>query len=145
MSAPHRPSRWAQEEGINLTPLLDVIFNLIFFFILATSLREDKALDIRLPETKDAEAVVSEKQTITVLITKENKILLDGDELSPEEMTERLSKKKVEIGEAFGGVFIEGDQTSHLQTMIETLGVVQDAGIYQVRFKATLPGGGAAE
>ncbi len=145
MSAPHRPSRWAQEEGINLTPLLDVIFNLIFFFILATSLREDMAIDIKLPETKDAERVVSEKQTITVLITKDNKIVLDGDELTQEQVTDRLEKKKVEIGKAFGGVFIEGDQTSHWQTILETLGSVQDAGIYQVRFKATLPSGATVD
>ncbi len=145
MSAPHRPSRWAQEEGINLTPLLDVIFNLIFFFILATSLREDNALDIRLPETKDAPRVVSEKQSITVLFTKEDKFFLEGDELSQEELVARITEKKAEIGEAFGGVSIEGDKTGNWDAAVQIFDAIQKSGVSQVKIKVNPPRGEPSE
>jgi biopolymer transport protein ExbD len=50
-----RHHRRRLQPGINLTPMLDVLFNLIFFFILATNIRDESLqMEISLPRVRSA-------------------------------------------------------------------------------------------
>ena len=58
--------------GLNLTPLLDIIFNLIFFFILATNIRDrEQYMEIQIPSATTAEELAVQQQIPVVALTKE--------------------------------------------------------------------------
>lgn len=76
--------------GINLTPMLDAIFNLVFFFLLATTLRKDEfATEISLPESDTAVQAAGADQTIT--IDADGKIYFGGRSMVAEELELELT------------------------------------------------------
>jgi len=123
---PHRPSRWAQDEGINLTPLLDVIFNLIFFFAVATTLRQDAALNINLPQSSESEQVASEKRALVVSFSQDGQFAVDGAPVSLEELEQTLARLK---SPDVAGVVIRGDGAGDYQSFIHVLTACQKAGL----------------
>ncbi|MCX7013454.1 MAG: biopolymer transporter ExbD [Candidatus Sumerlaeota bacterium] len=132
MAVSRRPrARFALEDGINLTPLLDMIFNLIFFFILATSINELASLDIKLPKADVPQIADSEKRALTVAITQDGRIVFQGETLTRETLTERIRDAAAQGNVA--GVVIRGDRDSRLQASIDAMMACRDAGVTQVQ------------
>jgi biopolymer transport protein ExbD len=136
MRMSHRPSRWARDQGINLTPLLDVIFNLIFFFLLATSLREDQALNIELSQSEEAQQVAAETAAVVVSITRENQIAVYGEILPLESLTGRLQQAKAD---GAIGAIIRADSQSYNQTLVDVWTALEKAGYAQTRVDVAPP------
>jgi biopolymer transport protein ExbD len=73
------------QPGINLTPLLDAIFNLIFFFLLVTTLRkEEVAAQVRLPRSESTGQAGSGAPAI--VLDAEGRIYFQGREVIEEEL-----------------------------------------------------------
>ena len=65
-----RPQRREREEtNVNLTPLIDVVFLLLIFFMVSTTFRKEADFDIELPQAL-TESVPSEEQRLQVSIDK---------------------------------------------------------------------------
>lgn len=60
----------SQEIGVDLTPLIDVVFLLLIFFMVSATFTRESHLDIQLPEAR-GEAVETEVQLIDVVISAE--------------------------------------------------------------------------
>lgn len=58
----------AEEVSINLTPLIDVVFLLLIFFMVSTTFTREAQLEIRLPETENTPQKQLQPSTITVTI-----------------------------------------------------------------------------
>ena len=68
------------EPDINLTPLIDVVFLLLIFFMVSTTFQRDAALTIELPEAT-AEAAVADKQSIEIAIDAQGRFYVQGRQL----------------------------------------------------------------
>ncbi len=76
--------------GINLTPMLDAIFNLVFFFLLATTLRKDEfQTEISLPESDTAVQSAGADKSIT--LDADGKIYFGGRAMVAEELELELT------------------------------------------------------
>lgn len=64
-----RDSREDDELEINLTPLIDVVFLLLIFFMVSTTFTKESQLKIQLPEAKGEEAVQQETPTLVIEIS----------------------------------------------------------------------------
>lgn len=115
MRSRHRRSRANDDEGINLTPLLDMIFNLLFFFILATTIGHSRQIAVNLPKTESEKNAASEKQVLVVSVTSDNRYFLDAVEMPLEELV-RKSKEAIDSGQAVG-VSLRGDSQADWQAM----------------------------
>lgn len=115
MRSRHRRSRANDDEGINLTPLLDMIFNLLFFFILATTIGHSRQIAVNLPKTESEKNAASEKQVLIVSVTSDNRYFLDAIEMPLEELV-RKSKEAIDSGQAVG-VSLRGDSQADWQAM----------------------------
>jgi biopolymer transport protein ExbD len=117
---------WDTEESINLTPLLDVIFNLIFFFLLATTIKQSQAfLDVKLPKSSRANIVKKEKKIIVITLDKENRIFFEKDEVSIDD----LEKKLIETSpEEVDRIVLRGDAKSYHESVVNILDVCVKAG-----------------
>ena len=87
-----RPSR--RELGdINVTSLVDIIFNLLLFFMLTTSFSESAGLEIELPEASAKDFEV-QREDLTIALTKAGEIVVGGEALSLDELKELLQRHK---------------------------------------------------
>lgn len=121
---------WVSEDSINLTPLLDVIFNLIFFFILATTIREAKSfLEVQLPSSSEAAAREAETATLIITVTDTNKIYLNEREVTPKDLEALLKEHGApKVKE----IIIRGDAKAYNQTIVDVLDACARAGRYAV-------------
>ena len=64
---------------INLSPMIDMVFILLIFFIVTTVFVEETGIEVNKPEA--AAAVQLEKNSILIAISKENKVIYGGREI----------------------------------------------------------------
>lgn len=118
--------------GINLTPLLDVIFNLIFFFLLATTLRSEVyETRIKLPKSSSAEK--TEENPNTIRIEADGSIYFAGRLVSEEQLERQLGKL------AAGGVeevAIDGDEAVNFGRVYAVVDICRRAGLSAVSLNA---------
>ncbi|MCB2155069.1 biopolymer transporter ExbD [bacterium] len=115
---------------LNLTPLLDIIFNLIFFFILATNIRErDRFLEITLPSSTTAEARPAEKEIPRVTMTREGDLFFKGEKITAEGLAVEL---KMAAEDGAEEVILASDGQLAWQRIIDVTDICREAGILQV-------------
>lgn len=116
--------RKSYSTTLNMTPLIDIVFLLLIFFMLTAHFVEEKAMDIELPGSENAVKVDNDER-ITIAIDKESAIYFCGKktnkELLPKQLKERFkTDKKREL-------FIQGDKDTHLQLLLEIMDIGKKA------------------
>lgn len=74
------PRQRVEEVNVNLTPLIDVVFLLLIFFMVSTTFTKETHLDVDLPEAS-GESVVKEIEVLEILITDEGHYSVNGKAL----------------------------------------------------------------
>lgn len=119
------------DEGLNLTALIDVLFNLIFFFVIATDIRSGGAyFNLRLPQASRAPASQVQNKLPEVSVAKDGRLALDGKEISPEELPARLKERLAETETKRVVLSADGDAT--VQQSVEAMDLIREAGIEEV-------------
>lgn len=77
-----------EEVSVNLTPLIDVVFLLLIFFMVSTTFNKETRLDVELPGSEQGESITSQDQ-ITLAISASGEYQLNGNVL-PESTRESL-------------------------------------------------------
>jgi biopolymer transport protein ExbD len=77
-------------EQINMAPLIDVIFQLLLFFMLSSSFTFQSGINVRLPKAVTSDTI-TEKNFI-ISITSENILYLNNSLVSVKELKKELSK-----------------------------------------------------
>jgi biopolymer transport protein ExbD len=76
-----------EEPSLNLTPMLDVVLNLIVFFMLSTQFKEyERQYDIQLPAVADATALTGQPDELIVNVHADGRILLGAESKSLAEL-----------------------------------------------------------
>ena len=128
-------SRWRGEPGreINLTPLLDVIFCLLFFFVLATSLKQERrALDVEIPRTGQQARRIDQQEQLEVSITRENQVVFEGRPMTVAQLESalRAAARRSGVGlQAPDTLIIRTDGQSHMQTFVAVSDACARAGL----------------
>lgn len=120
---------------ISLTPLIDVVFILLIFFMLASSFLEWRAIDLDPPV--QAAAATSSDGAVVVEIDKEG-LALDGRPVTFETLAERVTAARADKPES--PVLIQPSEGIPLQQAVDVLDTLQAAGIEGI----TLTRGGGA-
>jgi biopolymer transport protein ExbD len=90
-----RPSR-RLEPDVNLTPLIDVVFLLLIFFMVSTTFRKESELKIDLPEASPQPSTVAEQQPLEIAIDASGRYFINGQALADEQaetLKEALAKQ----------------------------------------------------
>ena len=128
----------AEEENdeINLTPLIDVVFLLLIFFMLTTTFKQEAALSIDLPEANALEQQDT-PVSIVVLIDKQGRYALNGKVLqhySPIELRQSLRQLGSENGDL--KLVIRADGESTHQSVVWVLDATAAVGLLQISIAA---------
>jgi biopolymer transport protein ExbD len=95
------PRRGASGEvGFNMTPMIDVVFQLIIFFLVSSHLvRQETQLKLPLPTATTGQKVPEDdKPRLTVNVLADGTVLLAGRPLTPAELKDRLSERLADLG-----------------------------------------------
>lgn len=133
--------------ALNLTPLLDVIFNLIFFFVLATKIddhREDQYLEIALPGANSGAPRPADAPDIPVIAAgKDGTLQLDGAPISEEALVEGLSTAVAERN--VRQAILVSDAELTWQRVVRLTDLCRQAGIAEVAPRVAPMGAGTTE
>ncbi|TWU04848.1 ExbD/TolR family protein [Stieleria varia] len=139
MSTRHRSS---EEISINLTPMIDVVFLLVIFFMVGTKFSESESrIDVTVPSVGQMQSLAREPDERVVEVTREGEITLDGQLVTMEQLAATLQQQHA----AYPGlkVAVRGDGASSFQQVAEVLHVVRSTGVEKLGLAARVePGGG---
>ncbi|MCP3867129.1 MAG: biopolymer transporter ExbD [Gammaproteobacteria bacterium] len=74
---------------LNLTPLIDIVFLLLVFFMLTSHFIEDEAIDIDLPAAKSGNEATG-KEFVEVIVNPDGELLIDGRTIDLEHLEQTL-------------------------------------------------------
>jgi biopolymer transport protein ExbD len=78
--------------SLSLTPLIDVVFLLLIFFLVATRFeQEERDMDINLPRASEAQPTITPQQELFVNVTRDGDFVVDGRQLSLDNLQEKLA------------------------------------------------------
>ncbi|ADG70379.1 biopolymer transporter ExbD [Brachyspira murdochii] len=117
--------RFDIKSGIDLTPMIDIVFNLLIFFMVGTTIIETPQIEISLP--KSTSAVGAEKnETIIISISRDGKKYINGYEV--ENLDNNLKELANTEGELEKPVEIRSDEDVRTQVLISVIDSVKNAG-----------------
>jgi biopolymer transport protein ExbD len=125
--------RSSRRARIEIIPLIDIIFFLLATFVMVSlSMVKSKGVPVNLPVAATGEQQNRDEFT-SITVSADNTIYLNREQISAEQLTERLKKIKAEVVDP--KVFINGDEDSRLGTTIGVLDEVRRSGISKVAFE----------
>jgi len=109
----------------NLTPLIDIVFLLLIFFMLTSHFVEDEGLSINLPEAESG-VVIADDKTLQVVIDENGKLNYKGSVISLNKLEQVLI---IDLKTAENkNVRIKGDKSIGFGQAIEVMDVVRQSG-----------------
>lgn len=117
-----------EQPGLNLTPMIDIVFLLIIFFMVGTKFSElERKIGLHVPAVANNGALSAEPEKKLVNVYRDGRVELDSQEVSLDELTRRLTAARQQYPRI--GVMVRGDADSRYQTVANVLGACSQAGI----------------
>jgi biopolymer transport protein ExbD len=117
-----------EDPQINLTPMIDVVFNLLIFFMLATRFADmERQVDVHLPTASSAQPLTSPPDEIVVNVFSDGKVVVSQQTLSLEQLEARLKSAHDRFADQ--AVLIRGDGQGTYQNIMDVLTVCHRAEI----------------
>ena len=132
----HRQSE--EEVNINLTPLIDVVFLLLIFFMVSTTFDTTSQLKIRLPEASRTESSEAARK-ITLLIDAKGKFFVNARELTNSKSATLKAALERIMTNGKLPIVIQSDAASPVQALVTAMDVVGQLGLPQVSVATTRP------
>ncbi len=117
-----------EEAAIDITPMLDVVFILLIFFIVTATFIKEAGIDVNRPNA--ATAVKKEKANILIAITAKNEICIDRRKVDIRSVRPNIERLHAENPK--GTVIIQADKESKTDTLIQVMDAAREAGVYDV-------------
>ena len=124
--------RQRSRQGLNVAPLIDVVFLLLIFFMLASTFIEPNAVDIRL-SGGNAETV-NTADPLVVEVIPDGSVRLNGLRLSFEQLTVEVAARIK--GDPSRVITIMASADIPVQTLIQVMDQVRSAGTNNLRLSA---------
>ena len=127
-----------EQPTLNLTPMIDIVFLLIIFFMVGTKFTElERKIGLRLPEVVDkAKALTAAPQRKIVNVYQDGEIVLDQVPVTLEELQNRLAAARSQYDDL--GVLVRGDAKGEFQRIAEVLNACKQAGVRELGISVRL-------
>ena len=127
-----RRTQLEDDTEINLTPMLDVVFIMLIFFIVTASFVKEAGIDVNKPAAATAEK--KERGNILVAITDRGQIWIDKRPLDPRAVRANIERLHAENPQ--GSVVIQADKNSKNGLLVDVMDAAREAGILNVSLAA---------
>ena len=117
------------ENEINLTPMLDVVFIMLIFFIVTASFVKEAGLDVNRPD-QQTEEVTEESDNILVQIRENDEIWIDRRLVDPRALRANIERLHAEKPE--GSVVIMANRQSTNKMLVSVMDASRQAGVFNI-------------
>jgi biopolymer transport protein ExbD len=119
--------------SVDLIPMIDVIFQLVVFFMVSSTFIITPGISLELPDSTTAEPVVITNLIVTII--SEDEVYLNENRSSLEQLSEMLGNLPESSGEDFQNVIIEGDRRASYSLMVEVLDILRENGFTGINLR----------
>ena len=123
-----------EESEINLTPMLDVVFIMLIFFIVTASFIKEAGIDVNRPDAPTAES--QEDAAILIAISANDEIWIDRKETDPRAVRGAIERLHAENPK--GSIVIQADENSTNEMLVVVMEAAKQAGVGNVAISATV-------
>jgi biopolymer transport protein ExbD len=121
-----------EEEEVNLTPMLDVVFIMLIFFIVTASFVKESGIDVNRPDAATAER--KERGNILVAISENGQIWMDKRQIDPRALRANIERLHAENPQ--GAVVIQADKMARTGLLVKVMDAARLAGVANVSIAA---------
>ena len=126
--------RQPEEVDLNITPLIDVVFLLLIFFMVSTTFDHESEVNITLPKASK-EIAQAKPDAINVAIDAESRIFINKNELVNSQIStikEALYDISADLEDA--PIIISADEETPYQVVIRTMDAARQLGLVKITF-----------
>jgi len=125
--------RSGEEPSVNLTPLIDVVFLLLIFFMVSTTFEREAEIKIELPEASAKKQEQPERAIVEVLIDSRGRYFVNGQELINTQLeTLKRAMRKAAPGGESPQVLLSADRSTPFQAVVTAMDAAGQLGFVQV-------------
>ena len=121
-----------QEAAVDITPMLDVVFIMLIFFIVTATFVKQSGIEVNQPQASTA--VVQEKANILIAIDANNKIWINRREVDFRALRPNIERLHAENPK--GSVVIQADRDSTNEVLVQVMDASRKAGVYEIAIAA---------
>ena len=121
-----------EEAAIDMTPMLDVVFIMLIFFIVTASFVKEAGIDVNRPEA--ATAVKRDRANILIAISDKGEIWINKRRIDVRAVQANIERLRAENPQ--GSVVIQADKKATTETLIKVMDASRAAGVYDVSIAA---------
>ena len=127
-----RRNKERDDSTIDITPMLDIVFIMLIFFIVTTSFVKEAGIEVNRPSAQTAER--NEKGNILVAISENNEIYIDRRKVELRAIRPNIIRLRAENPE--GAVIIQADKASQTGLLVEAMDQIRLAGVLEISIAA---------
>lgn len=120
------------ESEVNITPLIDIVFIMLIFFIVTATFVKEAGIDVNKPDAPTAE--VKKKANILIAIDANNNIWLDRRKIDIRSVIPNIKRLRAENPQ--GSVVIQADEESKNKMLVEVMDAARQAGVSNIALAA---------
>ena len=128
-----RRTRIDEESEINITPLLDIVFIMLIFFIVTATFVKESGIDVTRPDSETAQQ--QNRVGILIAISDKNEIWINRRLVDIDAVQANVEKLHAE--NPHGGAVIQADARSQVGLMVDVIDAVRLAGVEQYSIAAS--------
>ena len=117
-----------EAEEINLTPMLDVVFIMLIFFIVTATFIKEAGIQVERPDTYTADT--QDDASILIAISASDEVWIDRKERAPQEIRGIIVRLHAENPK--GSIVIQADEESTNEKLVMVLEAAKAAGVKNV-------------
>lgn len=129
-----RRKRDAEDSDVNVTPLLDIVFIMLIFFIVTATFIKEPGVTVQRPDANTAE----EQRLVSVLVAidSNNRIWINREETPLEAV--RVAVERLRRENPRGSAVIQADGSADSEYLIEVLQQIREAGVQETVAVSTI-------
>lgn len=124
-----------EESNIDLTPMLDVVFIMLIFFIVTATFIKESGIEVNRPSA--VTAVTQERASILVAIDAQNNIWIERRQVDFRAVRPNIQRLHMENPQ--GAVVIQADQESKTEVLVKVIDAARAAGVENIALAAEEP------
>jgi len=127
-----RIAKQGQDTEVDLTPMLDVVFIMLIFFIVTATFIREKGLDVLRPDTNQQQQ--QSVDAIVISIDANNDVWIEGRVVDERAVRANVERLRAESPEA--PVLVQSDRRANTGIVVRTMDQAREAGAVQVSIAA---------
>ena len=114
------------EDRPDLTPMIDVVFQLLIFFMVTAVFAITPGLDIKLPEAEEAQA--PDKENLFIVVDQDGNMKLNHQSVTFANLKEKLQEKRTLLDNTTM-IIIQGDERATHGQIVQIMDIARQVGV----------------